>query len=82
MFPDEIVFKSLFLLWECLSFAGKRKRHMKADEFDFLCSMICSGGHVGTEISADLDNMFYEQFGMSAGDVSAIMKLLGVKNLC
>ena len=54
---------------------------MKTDEFYFLCSAICSGGYDGMEVSADMDNMFYEHFGMSSGDVRAMMKLLGVKNL-
>ena len=81
MFSAELLFKSLFLLWESPSFAGKRQTRMKTDEFYFLCSAICSGGYDGMEVSADMDNMFYEHFGMSSGDVRAMMKLLGVKSL-
>ena len=54
---------------------------MKTYDFDSLCMEICSGSHVSTELSDDMDNMFYEHFGMSGGDVLAMMKLLGVKSL-
>lgn len=81
MFSGELLFKSLFLLRETFSFAGKRQVHMKTYDFDSLCMEICSGSHVSTELSDDMDNMFYEHFGMSGGDVLAMMKLLGVKSL-
>ena len=54
---------------------------MKTYDFDLLCSRICSCGHVAKELSDEMDNMFYEHFGMSGDDISALMKLLGVKNL-
>ena len=81
MFSAELLFKSLFLLWESPSFAGKRQVYMKTYDFDLLCSRICSCGHVAKELSDEMDNMFYEHFGMSGDDISALMKLLGVKNL-
>ena len=54
---------------------------MKTYDFDFLCSRICSCGHVAKELTDEMDNMFYEHFGMSGDDISALMRLLGVKSL-
>lgn len=81
MFSGELFFKSLFLLRETFSFARKQQVHMKTYDFDFLCSRICSCGHVAKELSDEMDNMFYEHFGMSGDDIYALMRLLGVKSL-
>ncbi len=42
---------------------------MKDMEFECICAKICEGIYDPADIPADLDNLFYENFGMSCYDV-------------
>ena len=56
------------LLAETASFA-ENKSLMKDMEFECICAKICDGSYEPADISADLDNLFYENFCMSCLDV-------------
>ena len=48
---------------------------MKDMEFESICAKICEENYDPADIPADLDNMFYENFGMSCCDVVSAISM-------
>jgi len=39
-------------------------------KFERICASICEGRYDPSQVSPDMDNLFYERFGMSSMDVA------------
>lgn len=39
-------------------------------KFESICASICEGSYDPSQVSPDMDNLFYERFGMSSMDVA------------
>lgn len=63
------------MLAETASFA-ENKSLMKDMEFECICAKIFEGSYDPTDISPDLDNIFYEKFGMSCCDIVSAIDIM------
>ena len=63
------------MLAETASFA-ENKSLMKDMEFECICTKIFEGSYDPTDISPDLDNIFYEKVGMSCCDIVSAIDIM------
>ena len=70
---------SALKLWICLrklQALRKTKSLMKDMEFECICAKIFEGSYDPADISPDLDNIFYEKFGMSCCDIVSAIDIM------
>ena len=54
---------------------------MRDVEFEMICIMIYEGRYSPAEVPPEMDNMFYERFGMSCADLVNAISTLQVAHL-